>query len=50
MGSPVGREGASREVTVALSDAWIEKTPSIIRDKRNTLLACASGAALGAVL
>ncbi|MEW6855801.1 chloride channel protein [Streptococcus iniae] len=49
MGSPVGREGASREVTVALSDAWIEKTPSIIRDKRNTLLACASGAALGAV-
>lgn len=49
MGSPVGREGAAREVSVALSDAWIEKTPSIIFDNRNILLACASGAALGAV-
>ncbi|GAJ61453.1 voltage gated chloride channel [Streptococcus parauberis] len=48
MGSPLGREGASREAAVAITGSWL---PFIKLDKNKSilLLACASGAALGAV-
>lgn len=48
MGSPLGREGASREAAVAITSNWI----SLMKLEKNQvilLLACTSGAALGAV-
>lgn len=48
MGAPVGREGASREVAVALTAAC-NKAINTPAAEQGLLLACASGAALGAV-
>lgn len=48
MGAPVGREGASREVAVALTAAC-NKAINASAAEQGLLLACASGAALGAV-
>ncbi|WP_159549798.1 chloride channel protein [Streptococcus halichoeri] len=48
MGSPLGREGASREVAVALTQGWTKQLP-LSAHERSLLLGCASGAALGAV-
>ncbi|HEL1062662.1 TPA: chloride channel protein [Streptococcus equi subsp. zooepidemicus] len=48
MGAPVGREGASREVAVALTAAF-NKAINAPAAEQGLLLACASGAALGAV-
>lgn len=48
MGAPVGREGASREVAVAMTSLWT-KPLNIAQAEQSLLLACASGAALGAV-
>ncbi|WP_444811668.1 chloride channel protein [Streptococcus canis] len=48
MGAPVGREGASREVAVAMTSLWSQKCNLSKKDQK-LLLACASGAALGAV-
>ncbi|MGT2958041.1 chloride channel protein [Streptococcus bovimastitidis] len=48
MGSPLGREGASREVSVALTASWLHFF-HLTKEEISLLLACASGAALGAV-
>ncbi|SUO66058.1 chloride channel protein [Streptococcus pyogenes] len=48
MGAPVGREGASREVAVALTSLWSQRY-NLSKADQKLLLACASGAALGAV-
>ncbi|CAM4188595.1 chloride channel protein [Streptococcus penaeicida] len=48
MGSPLGREGASREVSVALTASWLHFF-QLTKEEISLLLACASGAALGAV-
>ncbi|MGT2692804.1 chloride channel protein [Streptococcus porcinus] len=48
MGSPLGREGASREVSVALTASWLQFF-RLKKKEISLLLACASGAALGAV-
>nr|WP_306675830.1 chloride channel protein [Streptococcus didelphis] len=48
MGSPLGREGASREVAVSITALWLNYIP-LKKDDISLLLACASGAALGAV-
>ncbi len=48
MGSPLGREGATREVAVATAAIWIEPL-NISKEDKGLLLACTSGAALGAV-
>ena len=48
MGAPVGREGASREVAVAVTSFWSQRC-NLSKSEQKLLLACASGAALGAV-
>ncbi|WP_138068703.1 chloride channel protein [Streptococcus pseudoporcinus] len=48
MGLPLGREGASREVSVALTATWLQFF-QLNKKEISLLLACASGAALGAV-
>lgn len=48
MGSPLGREGASREVAVALTATWLPLF-HLSKNEISLILACASGAALGAV-
>lgn len=48
MGAPVGREGASREVAVTLTSLWSQRC-NLSKADQKLLLACASGAALGAV-
>ncbi|MGT2932980.1 chloride channel protein [Streptococcus catagoni] len=48
MGSPLGREGAAREVATALTGFWL-RFWKVDREDKILLLACSSGAALGAV-
>lgn len=48
MGAPVGREGASREVSTSISNLWLKNT-HLSKEEIKILLACASGSALGAV-
>ncbi|MGT2844084.1 chloride channel protein [Streptococcus hongkongensis] len=48
MGSPLGREGASREAAVAITGSWLQLF-KLDKNQSILLLACASGAALGAV-
>nr|WP_050897408.1 chloride channel protein [Streptococcus ictaluri] len=48
MGAPVGREGAAREVSLAITALWTQHLKITPKDQR-LLLACSSGAALGAV-
>ena len=48
LGSPLGREVAPREMSVAFASAWIRKI-NLSDDDAKLLLACASGAGLTAV-